>query len=349
MIKNLKKQSFNIAVVGATGVIGRQILNILYELNFPYSSVYALASQDSKYKYVDLGEEELKIEDLDSFDFSRVDFVFSAVSSELTKEYIKRALNKNCIIIDSSSAFRVTHDLIVPEININSIAHKVRNLKQGLLIASPNCIALPASMILYPMQKKIGKIKRIIISTYQSVAGSGLNGMRELMVQTKRDVMGNQNHEPKHFKWPIAFNLFPQIGNINPDTGITGEEEKIISEIKKLVGDNIKVSATAVRVPVFMGHSAMINVEFEADVTVFIDSVYNSIKNAQGLQVSLPNTFKDAMPVEVDKNDSVIVSRLRKDDSCNGINLWFTVNSIRKGGALNSIQIAQQIIQLLKI
>ena len=348
MVKNFKKPSFGIAVVGATGVVGRQIVNLLYEMNFPYNNVYALGRADSKYDYVDLGDEELKVEALDSFDFTKVDFVFSAVSSSATKGYVKKALDANCLVIDNSSAFRETNDLIVPEINIDSITDKLEEIKQGLLITSPNCIAIPTSMILAPLQKEIGLIKRVVISTYQAVAGSGLNGMRELITQTKQDVMGNQNHEPKHFQWPIAFNLFPQIGDINPDTGASGEEEKIMSEVKKLVGENINISVTAVRVPVFLGHSAAVNIEFEDKVNVAVNQVYTSLKNAQGLQISPPNTFEAAMPVEVEKNDNVIVSRVRTDNTCNGINLWFTVNCIRKGGALNSVLIAQRITQIIK-
>ena len=353
------KKKFNIACIGVTGSVGRQLLNILYQRNFPCEKIFAIASKSSADEKIDFGEDtELVIESLENFDFKQVDIVFGATSSTVAKSYVNKALEAGCLVIDNSSFFRKQRPLIVPEVNIKQIIEqnlvKKWSKGQGVLITSPNCIAAPLSMVLSPLHKNIAKVKRVIVSTYQAVAGAGLNGMRELMTQTKNDIMGSSDLEPKHFSRIIAFNLFPHIGSVDLETGATGEEQKIIYETNKLLDAKINISCTAVRVPTFLGHCASVNIEFTDDLQKLdLKAVINSLQNGSGVKICDLDEGKHdkchcATPVDAAETDDVLISRIRIDSSIkNGLNLWFGVNCLRKGAALNSIQIAEEIINNL--
>lgn len=337
------KKGINVAVVGATGNVGRKIISILAERDFPINNIYALASDSSKGKKISFGEETiLTIEPLNGFDFSKTNLVFSAVSSDVTNSYIKKAIDAGNIIIDKSSLYRMDPDveLIVPEVN----EHLIASIPTKKIIASPNCCVIPLVTALSPLHNA-SKIKRIIVSTYQSVSGAGKEYMDELYNQTKSSFMPDKSG-PNKFEKQIAFNLIPKIDKFY-DNGYTGEETKIAEETKKILGQNIGVSVTSVRVPVFIGHSLSVNVEFEKDLSP--QEAEEILSESEGIAlISMESDTKYVTPVEIAGEDLVYVSRIRKDYSQpNSLNLWIVADNLRKGAATNAVQIAEVIERLL--
>ncbi|ABE04901.1 aspartate-semialdehyde dehydrogenase [Rickettsia bellii] len=333
-------KKYNIAVIGATGNVGRETLNILAERNFPINKIYAVASNNSIGKKVSFGEQVLQISSLDDLDFEEIDIAFFSAGSEVSKKFIPIAIVKNCMVIDKSSFFRLSEDipLIVPEANLSTLKDfAIKNI-----ISNPNCIAIPLAVVLKPLDNEIS-IKRVVISTYQSVSGAGKAGMDELYDQTKSKYIFEEK-SPNIFPKQIAFNLFPHIGDLNKD-GYTSEESKIALELQKIIGDHLKVSVTSVRVPVFVGHSISVNIEFSSKVDA--KEVEEILEDADGVvMISQTKDLAYISPTEVVGEDAVYVSRIRDDESKeNAINLWITCDNLRKGAALNSVQIAEELIK----
>lgn len=331
-------KKYTIAVVGATGNVGREILNSLSELNFPVKEVVAIASDRSVGKQVSFGDDTLKVQQINQIDFANFDIAFFCAGSEVSKKYAYIATEKGCIVIDKSSYFRLNDDipLIVPEANINALKNS-----KSKIIASPNCCTIPLAVALKPLDNA-AKIKRVVISTYQSVSGAGKKAMDELYIQTKAKFIF-EDIAPKAFPTQIAFNLFPHIGDFRED-GYTDEEYKIEQELKKIIGSHIQPTVTCVRVPVFVSHSMSVNVEFENPLSA--EEANELLSEADGVIVySHLNEHKYATPVEAACNDEVFVSRIREDNSrANSLNIWITTDNLRKGAALNAVQIAQNII-----
>ncbi|MBN8827282.1 MAG: aspartate-semialdehyde dehydrogenase [Sphingobacteriia bacterium] len=332
---------FNVAVIGATGVVGGEVLNILADRNFPVDNIYAVASRDSVGKEVSFGDEKiLKIKPLDDFDFSKVEIAFFAAGGERSKHYAPIATKAKAVVIDKSSYFRLDKDvpLIIPEVNLE----KLEDFEKTRIIANPNCVVIPMAVALKPLHEK-AKIKRIVVSTYQSVSGAGREAMNELFNQTRAKLMYQENQR-KVLPREIAFNLFPHVGKF-VDSGDTDEEVKIIKEINKVLGEDIKVAVTCVRVPVFVGHSVAINVEFEEKITA--SEAKKIFANANG--VTLMDDFtisRYATPLDAVNDDNILVSRIREDKSVkNGLNLWVVGDNLRKGAALNAVQIAEELIK----
>ncbi|AFB21280.1 aspartate-semialdehyde dehydrogenase [Rickettsia canadensis] len=332
-------KKYNIAVIGATGNVGRETLNILAERNVPINKIHAIASDSSLGQEVSFGEKILQVNSLKNLDFQGLDIAFFCASSEVAKEFIPKATASNCVVIDKSSLFRVDNQvpLIVPEANLATL--KEFNTKN--IIANPNCIVIPLAVALKPLDNEI-KIKRVVISTYQSVSGAGKAGMDELYNQTKAKYVFGDN-DPTKFPKQIAFNLFPHIGDLNKD-GYTSEEAKIAFELNKIIGDHFKASVTSVRVPVFIGHSISVNIEFSDKMDANIAE--EILEDADGIvTISNNNNLAYISPVEVVGEDAVYVSRIRNDASRpNTLNLWITCDNLRKGAALNSVQIAEALI-----
>lgn len=332
------KDSYNVVVVGATGNVGREVLSVLSERSFPINKIYAVASRASLGKKVSFGEEEiLEVRAIDSIDFKDIDFAFFAAGSSVSKEYVEEIARKGCIVIDKSSYFRNKKHvpLIVPEVNPEDLDG------HSNIIASPNCSVIPIMVALKPLHEA-AQIKRIVVSTYQSVSGAGKKAMDELYSQTK-GIFTYQTIEPQAMPKRIAFNVIPHIGDFQ-NTGSTSEEWKMEMETKKILGNEVNVTATCVRVPVFVGHSASVNVEFEENIS--LAEVKKLLKSAKGIE--LFDRVEDnvyATPVDVVRDDKVLVSRVRKDHSVDsGINMWVVADNLRKGAALNAVQIAELII-----
>ncbi len=332
------KKIYNIAIVGATGNVGREVLSLLDERNFPVGDVHAIASSASLGKEVSFGEEKiLKVNTIDNVDFKDIDIAFFCAGSQVSKEYAQKIADSGCIVIDKSSFFRNNKKvpLVVPEVNAETIKEHKN------IIASPNCSVIPLVVALKPLHDA-AQIKRIVVSTYQSVSGAGKAAMEELFSQTKGIFM-YQEAEPKVFSKRIAFNVIPHIGEFMP-SGATNEEWKMEVEIKKILGEEVAVSATCVRVPVFVGHGASVNVEFEENLTVA--EAKKLLKSAKGVEVLDKNQDGGyATPIDIVREDAVFVSRIRKDPTVDsGLNLWVISDNLRKGAALNSIQVAECLI-----
>ncbi|WP_375319294.1 aspartate-semialdehyde dehydrogenase [Candidatus Tisiphia endosymbiont of Oplodontha viridula] len=333
-------KKYNIAVIGATGNVGRETLEILFERNFPINNIHAIASGESNGKEVSFGDGTIKISDIDNVDFSKIDIAFFSAGSEISKKYVPKVAEQGCIVIDKSSFFRLDPNvpLIVPEANLASLKdYTIKNI-----IANPNCCTTPIATALKPLDNAV-KIKRMVISTYQSASGAGKKGMEELYEQTKAKYVF-KDIEPKVFPQQIAFNLFPHIGDFNKD-GSTSEESKIALELEKIIGSHAKASVTCVRVPVFVGHAISVNVEFSGAIDA--EEVKEILKESDSIEV---NCHSDAIyyvtPKDVVGTDLVYVSRIRQDYSQkNTINLWITVDNLRKGAALNAVHIAEELIK----
>jgi len=336
-------KKYNIAIVGASGKVGHEIAQILSERDFPCNNVYALASRSSVGKKISFGEKDvLTIDALDDFDFSKVDIVISAVSNEVTKSFAAEVVKAGAILIDKSSLFRQdpTVPLIVPEVN----GHLLKSLPVRKIISSPNCVTIPLVVALNPLNNA-AKIKRIVLSTYQSVSGAGKDALTELYDQTK-GIFLYKDAEPKVFEKQIAFNILPKIDHYISENE-TAEEEKIRLETKRLIGEHVNVTATCVRVPVFIGHCASVNIEFERKLSA--NEAYELLEEAEGVTIiSQKSTTSYISPVEAVGDDTVFVSRIRDDLSHeNSINLWITCDNIRKGAATNAVQIAELVIESL--
>lgn len=328
---------YRVVVVGATGQVGREMLNILSERQFPADEVVAVASSRSIGTEVHYGEERtLKVKDIATFDFTGYDIALFAAGSSVSKEYAPKAAAQGCVVIDNSSLFRVDKDvpLIVPEVNGDAIdAYKKRNI-----IANPNCSTAQMLVPLKPLHDK-AKIKRISVATYQSVSGAGTAGMDELFNQT-RAVFVNDPMEPEKFTKQIAFNVIPHI-DVFMDDGSTKEEWKMRVETNKILDPDILVQATCVRVPVFVGHAEAVNLEFENPITD--EEARDLLREAPGCMVI--DKREDGgyvTPVECVGDFATFVSRIRKDPTVeNGLSLWVVSDNLRKGAALNAVQIAE--------
>lgn len=334
-------RKFNVAVVGATGAVGQEILKTLAEREFPINKITALASKTSVGREVSYGEDlVLPILNLEEFDFEGTDICLSSAGGKVSAAFAKRATEAGCVIIDNSSHFRMDPDvpLIVPEVNSEAIA----DFRKKMIIANPNCSTIQMLVALKPLHD-MAKIKRIVVSTYQAVSGAGREAMDELFAQT-RAVYVNDQLEKNHFTKQIAFNVIPHIDEFMDD-GNTKEEWKMIVETKKILDPQIKVAVTCVRVPVFIGHSEAINVEFENEITA--EDARTALKEADGVSV-IDHRHEEGFvtPVECAGEDAVYISRIREDISVeNGLNLWVVADNLRKGAALNAVQIAECLIR----
>ncbi len=332
--------SYKVAVVGATGNVGAEILKILDERNFPASDVVALASSRSVGQEVSFGDKDLKVQDLDKFDFTGTDIVLSSPGGKISAKYSPIAAKAGAIVIDNTSHWRMDPDvpLIVPEVNPEAIS----DVKKGI-IANPNCSTIQMVVALAPLHKA-AKIKRVVVSTYQSVSGSGKEAMDELFNQTKGIYM-NASPTPSVYQKQIAFNVIPHI-DVFMDDGMTKEEWKMVVETKKILDPKIKVSASCVRVPTFIGHAEMINVELENELSAI--AAKDLFRSAQG--VTLVDLEQEDLeyvtPSEVQGENDVYVSRVREDITLeNGLNFWCVADNLRKGAALNAVQIAELWVQ----
>lgn len=336
-----KKQSIKIAVVGATGNVGRAMLSILAERGFPACNIVPLASERSAGMKVSYGEDNvLSVQPLQSYDFSTTQIALFSPGGKISAEYAPIAAKQGCIVIDNTSHFRMDPDipLVIPEINGDQIAHyKNRNI-----IANPNCSTIQLLMALKPLQN-IAKIKRVVACTYQSVSGAGKEAMDELMLQTK-SILVNQEVKNVIFAKPIAFNVIPQVDSFL-DSGETKEEWKMTVETQKILDPSIKLVATCVRVPVFIGHGVAAHVEFEGAISPA--EARKALKAFKGIIVEdKPDDYGFATPSEIAGDDAVYVSRIRKDESVDhGLSLWIAADNVRKGAALNTVQIAEKLIQ----
>ena len=328
---------YAVVVVGATGNVGREMLNILDERKFPIDKIAALASRKSLGTEVSFGDETLKTQDLDTFDFTGWDIALFAIGSDATKIYAPRAAEAGCVVIDNSSLYRYDPDipLVVPEVNPAA----VERYSKKNIIANPNCSTAQMVVALKPLHDR-ATIKRVVVSTYQSVSGAGKDGMDELWDQTKSIYNPTSDVPPNTFQKEIAFNLIPQI-DVFMEDGSTKEEWKMVAETKKIVDPSIKVTATCVRVPVFVGHSEAINIEFEDFLDE--DEARDILREAPGIMVI--DKREDGgyvTPKECVGDYATFISRVRQDSTVeNGINLWCVSDNLRKGAALNAVQIAE--------
>ena len=313
------------------------MLNILAEREFPVDEIAALASRKSLGTEVSFGERTLKTQDLDTFDFTGWDIALFAIGSDATKIYAPKAASQGCVVIDNSSLYRYDPDvpLIVPEVNADAV---VGYTKKNI-IANPNCSTAQMVVALKPLHDR-ARIKRVVVSTYQSVSGAGKEGIDELWSQTKGIYVPGQEKEPKKFTKQIAFNVIPHI-DVFLDDGSTKEEWKMVAETKKILDTKIKVTATCVRVPVFVGHSESINIEFEDFLDE--DEARDILREAPGILVvdkREPGGY--ITPIECVGDYATYISRIRQDSTVeNGINLWCVSDNLRKGAALNAVQIAE--------
>jgi aspartate-semialdehyde dehydrogenase len=327
---------YRVAVAGATGNVGREMLNILSEREFPADEVIPLASRRSQGTEVSYGDKTLTTKDIETFDFDGMDMALFAIGSGPTKTYAPRAANAGCVVIDNSSLYRYDPQvpLIVPEVNPDAIeGYATKNI-----IANPNCSTAQMVVALKPLHDR-ARIKRVVVATYQSVSGAGKEGMDELWNQTKGIFVTDQP-EPQKFQKQIAFNVIPHI-DVFMEDGTTKEEWKMVAETKKIVDPSIKVTATCVRVPVFVGHSEAVNIEFEDPLDE--DEAREILRTAPGIMVI--DKREDggyATPVECVGDYATFVSRIRTDPTIeNGLNLWCVSDNLRKGAALNAVQIAE--------
>ncbi|WIY26610.1 aspartate-semialdehyde dehydrogenase [Parasedimentitalea psychrophila] len=328
---------YRVAVVGATGNVGREMLNILAERQFPVDEIVVLASRRSLGSEVSFGERTLKTTDLDTFDFTGWDMALFAIGSDATKIYAPKAAAAGCVVIDNSSLYRYDPDipLIVPEVNPQA----VHGYAKKNIIANPNCSTAQMVVALKPLHDR-ATIKRVVVSTYQSVSGSGTKGIDELWDQTKSIYNPTDNKPPRTFTKQIAFNVIPHI-DVFLDSGETKEEWKMVAETKKIIDTKIKVTATCVRVPVFVGHSEAINIEFEDFLDE--DEARDILRESPGIMVI--DKREDGgyvTPVECVGDFATFISRIRQDSTIdNGLNLWCVSDNLRKGAALNAVQIAE--------
>ncbi|MEO1658854.1 MAG: aspartate-semialdehyde dehydrogenase [Pseudomonadota bacterium] len=329
-----------VAVVGATGMVGQEVLAILAERMFPADEVHALASRNSLGREVSYGEDKtLTCQDLDQYDFSRATVAIFAAGGDVSKKYGPIAAEAGAIVIDNSSAFRLDPDvpLIVPEVN----ADAVEGFKKRNIIANPNCSTAQLVVALKPLHDR-AKIRRVVVATYQSVSGAGREAADELFTQTK-GIFVNQDPEPSNFTKQIAFNVIPHI-DVFLNDGSTKEEFKMTAETKKILDPAIKLTATAVRVPVFVGHSEAVNIEFEDPITA--DEAREVLREAPGcLVVDKREDGGYVTPVECAGDFATFISRIREDQTIdNGLNIWVVSDNLRKGAALNAVQIAELLL-----
>jgi aspartate-semialdehyde dehydrogenase len=330
---------FKVAVVGATGNVGREMLNILEEREFPADEVVAIASRKSIGTEVSFGNTTLKVKALEHYDFSDVDICLMSAGGAVSKEWSPKIAAAGAIVIDNSSAWRYDSDvpLIVPEVN----ADAVTGFRKKNIIANPNCSTAQLVVALKPLHDK-AKIKRVVVATYQSVSGAGKEAMEELFSQTKA-VFQIDEIAPKKFSKRIAFNVIPHI-DVFQDDGYTREEWKMVVETKKILDPKIKLTATCVRVPVFVSHSEAVNIEFEEPITA--DEAREVLRKAPGcLVIDKRENGGYVTPYEAAGEDATYISRIREDGTVeNGLSMWVVSDNLRKGAALNAVQIAECLV-----
>ena len=330
---------FKVAVAGATGNVGREMLSILAERNFPVSEVVALASSRSVGTEVSFGDKTLKVKNLETYDFTGTDICLMSAGGEVSKKWSPKIGAQGCVVIDNSSAWRYDADvpLVVPEVNPDAVTQFTRRN----IIANPNCSTAQLVVALKPLHDR-ARIKRAVVATYQSVSGAGKDGMDELFNQT-RAVFVADPIENKKFSKRIAFNVIPHI-DVFMEDGSTKEEWKVVAETKKILDPKIKVTCTAVRVPVFIGHSEAVNLEFENEISA--DEAREILREAPGcLVVDKREPGGYVTPYESAGEDATYISRIREDPTVeNGLNMWVVSDNLRKGAALNAIQIAELLV-----
>ncbi|HKL75297.1 MAG TPA: aspartate-semialdehyde dehydrogenase [Halanaerobiales bacterium] len=329
---------YNLAVVGATGAVGQEIIEILEERKFPVDNLKLIASKKSEGKKITFLNRKIKVESIENGIFEDIDIALFSIDSNLSKKYAPQAVKEGAVVIDNSNAFRMDDSvpLVVPEINANKI-----NEHQGI-IANPNCSTIQLVMAIKPIFKKYG-LKRVIVNTYQAVSGTGKRAISELEQQIK-DYIDKNEIKSEVYPYQIAFNLLPHIDEFQ-ENKYTKEEMKVVKETRKILDDKeIPITATAVRVPVFNGHGESVNIETE--VSYLIDDIKNSIDKMENVKlVDNINENKYPMPIMVENEDEVMVGRIRRDYSKkNALNMWIVANNLRKGAALNAVQIAEKMI-----
>jgi len=328
--------AYKVAVVGATGKVGREMLTILKERNFPVSEAVALASSSSVGKDISFGDTDiLKAQDLQHYDFAGTDIALFSAGASVSAVYGVKAAEQGAVVIDNSSCFRMREDvpLVVPEVNPGAL----KMLDKTNIIANPNCSTIQMVVALKPLHE-LFTIKRIVVSTYQSVSGGGKKPMDELFMQTK-GIYENKKLPPVNFTKQIAFNVIPHI-DVFLESGETKEEWKMRVETQKILDPNIAVCATCVRVPVFVGHAESVNIECEKPVDLAL--AQEALRNAPGVRYIDPESSQTYVtPIECAREDDTFVSRLRLDQSANALNMWIVSDNLRKGAALNSVQIAE--------
>jgi aspartate-semialdehyde dehydrogenase len=339
----ISQMGYKVAVVGATGNVGREMLSILAEREFPIEQAYAIASRRSLGTEVSFGDKVLKCLDFDQFDFSKVDFCLMSAGSAVSKEWSPRIGATGAIVIDNSSCWRYDLEvpLIVPEVNAAALVDYMGRSNRRNIIANPNCSTAQLVVVLKPLHD-LARIKRVVVATYQSVSGAGKEAMDELWNQTK-GIFVTDPPEPKKFTKQIAFNVIPHV-DVFMDSGDTREEWKMTAETKKILDPKIKLTATCVRVPVFVGHSEAVNIEFERPISA--EEARETLREAPGcLVVDKREDGGYVTPVECVGDFATYVSRIREDITIeNGLNLWIVSDNLRKGAALNTVQIAETII-----
>ncbi len=329
----------NICIVGATGNVGRKILDVLDKKNFSFDNLYLVASEKSAGQKILFKKKEYTISNLEKFDFSNCDITFFSAGAEIAEKYANKA-SEHSIVIDNSSFFRMDPDvpLIVPQVNSNELKKIKKNI-----IANANCSTIQMVLALKPLHE-IFKIKRIVVSTYQSVSGAGKDPMDELIDQTKL-ALNNEKIKSKNFTKQIAFNAIPHIDIFSED-GYTKEEMKMINETKKILDKNINVTATCVRIPVMVSHAESVNVEFEKEYT--LEKVVNLLNNADGCKVV--NDQRDGgyiTQLDAEGKDETFISRIRVDNTNKkAINLWIVSDNLLRGAALNAVEIAEAYIKM---
>ena len=331
---------YRVAVAGATGNVGREILALLAEREFPADRVFALASERSAGREVSFGDKDtLKVRPLEDFDFEGIDFGLFSPGAKVSEVHAPVAARAGCVVVDNSSRFRMEPGvpLVIPEVNPEALV----DFREHNIVANPNCSTIQMVMALKPLHD-LARIRRVVVATYQSVSGAGKAAMDELFDQTRK-IYFNEEHKPKEFPRRIAFNAIPHIDRFLED-GATGEERKMVRETRKILDPGIAVSATCVRVPVFVGHAEAVNVEFETPVA--LEDARDALRNAPGVQVwDDPEEELYATPVDCVGEFDVFVSRLREDDTVPyGLNMWVVADNLRKGAALNAVQIAETLI-----
>ena len=330
---------YKVAVVGATGNVGREMLNILAERAFPADEVVALASRRSLGTEVSYGDKTLKTKVLENYNFSDTDIALMSAGGDISKEWSPKIGAQGCVVIDNSSAWRYDPDvpLIVPEVNADAII----GFTKKNIIANPNCSTAQLVVALKPLHDRFG-IKRVVVATYQSVSGAGKEGLDELFAQTKA-IYVNGAVEVKKFPKRIAFNVIPHI-DVFMEDGYTKEEWKMVAETKKILDPKIKLTATCVRVPVFISHSEAVNIEFEKPVTA--DEARDILRSAPGcLVIDKREPGGYITPYEAAGEDATYISRIREDITVeNGLAMWVVSDNLRKGAALNAIQIAESLV-----
>ncbi len=337
----MKKEKYNVAVVGATGAVGNEMVSILEERNFPINKLKLLASPRGAGTKIEFRGESYMVEILDENSFDGIDIGLFSAGGSVSEKFAPIAAKAGCVVIDNTSAFRMDPQvpLVVPEVN----AHAISQYRNKNIIANPNCSTIQMVVVLKPIHD-VARIKRVVVSTYQAVSGTGKRAIQELENQVLA-IYNQQEIKKEVYPHQIAFNCLPHI-DVFFDNGYTKEEMKMVNETKKIMeDDSIRVTATTVRVPVFYGHSESVNIETEKKITA--NEVREILSKAPGVVVvDNPKKFEYPLPIYAAGRDETFVGRIREDESIpNGINMWIVADNIRKGAALNAIQIAEILIQ----